>query len=65
MRAEITTVEIPKKKADLYRAMNPGQSIEIEERSRQSIYQAARSALPFGVWRTVKIEGKVYLTRVS
>lgn len=62
---EITTVEIPKKKADVYRDMLPGESIEIAEHSRRSVYNSARVAVPTAVWRTVKIEGKVYLNRVS
>ena len=62
---EIQSVEIPKKKADIYRAMQPGESIEVEERSRQTAYNSARVAVPTAKWQTVKINGKVYLNRVS
>jgi hypothetical protein len=62
---EITTVEIPKKKVEIYRAMQPGESIQVEERKRQSIYHQAQIAVPTATWRTVKIDGKVYLNRVS
>lgn len=62
---EVQSVEIPKRKSDILRDMQPGDSIEVTEENRRAWYNQAKYVAPLAVWRTVKIEGKVYLTRVS
>jgi hypothetical protein len=62
---EVQRVEIPVKKTDIVRTIQPGESIEVPENERQSWYNLARQSVPLGKWRTAKVDGKVYLNRVS
>jgi hypothetical protein len=62
---EAQRVELPKRNVDILRDMQPGESIEVTEDSRRAWYNQAKYAVPIAVWRTLKIDGKVYLTRVS
>jgi hypothetical protein len=62
---EAQRVEIPKKKADIIKEMQPGESIDITGQNRRAWYNQAKYVAPYSVWRTVTIQGKVYLHRES
>jgi hypothetical protein len=60
-----SAVYVPKRKADVYREMKVGEMIEIKERQRQGVFNAANYAFRLATFSTRKIENKVYLIRTA
>lgn len=69
MNGNIETVVIPEKFTDKIRRMEVGQSIQINEKERVSVYNRANQASPGAKFSTRKITdgevSKVYLTRTA
>jgi hypothetical protein len=65
MYMEAQIVEIPKRKVDILRAMQPGESIEVTKSNRYVWYNLAKATVGHAKWQTITIDGKVYLHRVS